>query len=146
MNYSAQEQAEIIKECGEFLKDSSNTFKDDVQRQVEQLEMFGGNFWTENTCKTYRRTNKLRPNLHFSNWEVLKNAAVSPFSASPWHVALEDTESKKAEDALTDNNDTQKEIDSYEADSDSKTAYIEGVGRGSFAAPDITCLAWKLTN
>lgn len=130
MNYSAQEQAEIIKECGEFLKDSSNTFKDDVQRQVEQLEMFGGNFWTENTCKTYRRTNKLRPNLHFSNWEVLKNAAVSPFSASPWHVALEDTESKKAEDSLTDNNDTQKEIDSYEADSDSKTAYIEGVGRG----------------
>lgn len=130
MNYSAQEQAEIIKECGEFLKDSSNTFKDDVQRQVEQLEMFGGNFWTDNTCKTYRRTNKLRPNLHFSNWEVLKNAAVSPFSASPWHVALEDTESRKAEDSLTDNNDTQKEIDSYEADSDSKTAYIEGVGRG----------------
>lgn len=130
MNYSAQEQAEIIKECGEFLKDSSNTFKDDVQRQVEQLEMFGGNFWTENTCKTYRRTNKLRPNLHFSNWEVLKNAAVSPFSASPWHVALEDTESRKAEDSLTDNNDTQKEIDNYEADSDSKTAYIEGVGRG----------------
>lgn len=130
MQYSAQEQAEIIKECGEFLKDSSNTFKDDVQRQVEQLEMFGGNFWTENTCKTYRRTNKFRPNLHFSNWEVLKNAAVSPFSASPWHVALEDTESKKAEDALTDNNDTQKEIDNYEADSDSKTAYIEGVGRG----------------
>lgn len=130
MKYSAQEQAEIIKECGEFLKDSSNTFKDDVQRQVEQLEMFGGNFWTDNTCKTYRRTNKLRPNLHFSNWEVLKNAAVSPFSASPWHVALEDTESKTAEDSLTDNNDTQKEIDSYEADSDSKTAYIEGVGRG----------------
>lgn len=130
MQYSAQEQAEIIKECGEFLKDSSNTFKDDVQRQVEQLEMFGGNFWTDNTCKTYRRTNKLRPNLHFSNWEVLKNAAVSPFSASPWHVALEDTESRKAEDSLTDNNDTQKEIDSYEADSDSKTAYIEGVGRG----------------
>jgi hypothetical protein len=130
MQYSAQEQAEIIKECGEFLKDSSNTFKDDVQRQVEQLEMFGGNFWTENTCKTYRRTNKLRPNLHFSNWEVLKNAAVSPFSASPWHVALEDTESKKADDALTDNNDTQREIDSYESDSDCKTAYIEGVGRG----------------
>ena len=92
--------------------------------------MFGGNFWTDNTCKTYRRTNKLRPNLHFSNWEVIKNAAVSPFSASPWHVALEDTESKTAEDSQTDNNDTQKEIDSYEADSDSKTAYIEGVGRG----------------
>lgn len=130
MQYSTQEQAEIIKECGEFLKDSSNTFKDDVQRQVEQLEMFGGNFWTDSVCKTYRRTNKLRPNLHFSNWEVLRNAAVSPFSASPWHIALEDTESVKAEDSQTDNNDTQAEIDNYEADSDSKTAYIEGVGRG----------------
>lgn len=136
MDYSEKEQQEIIKECGEFLLDSSNTFKDDVQRQVEQLEMFGGNFWTDSVCKTYRRTNKLRPNLHFSNWEVLRNAAVSPFSASPWHIALENTESKKTEvdkdeaDALTTNEETQKEIDLYEGDSDCKTAYIEGVGRG----------------
>jgi hypothetical protein len=136
MEYSEKEQQEIIKECGEFLLDSSNTFKDDVQRQVEQLEMFGGNFWTDSVCKTYRRTNKLRPNLHFSNWEVLRNAAVSPFSASPWHIALENTESKKTEvdkdeaDALTTNKETQKEIDNYEGDSDCKTAYIEGVGRG----------------
>lgn len=134
--YSLKEQQEIIKECGEFLQDSSNTFKDDVKRQVDQLEMFGGNFWTDSVCKTYRRTNKLRPNLHFSNWEVLRNAAVSPFSASPWHIALENTESKKTEidkgeeNAATTNQETQKEIDSYEADSDCKTAYIEGVGRG----------------
>ncbi len=136
MDYSEKEQQEIIKECGEFLLDSSNTFKDDVQRQVEQLEMFGGNFWTDSVCKTYRRTNKLRPNLHFSNWEVLRNAAVSPFSASPWHIALENTESKKTEvdkdeaDALTTNEEKQKEIAHYEGDSDCKTAYIEGVGRG----------------
>lgn len=136
MDYSEKEQQEIIKECGEFLLDSSNTFKDDVQRQVEHLEMFGGNFWTDSVCKTYRRTNQLRPNLHFSNWEVLKNAAVSPFSASPWHIALENTESKKTEvdkdeaAALTTNEETQKEIDTYEGDSDCKTAYIEGVGRG----------------
>lgn len=134
--YTEKEQKEIIKECGEFLQDSSNTFKDDVKRQVDQLEMFGGNFWTDSVCKTYRRTNKLRPNLHFSNWEVLRNAAVSPFSASPWHIALENTESKKTEidkgeeNAATTNQETQKEIDSYEADSDCKTAYIEGVGRG----------------
>ena len=134
--YTEKEQQEIIKECGEFLQDSSNAFKDDVKRQVDQLEMFGGNFWTDSVCKTYRRTNKLRPNLHFSNWEVLRNAAVSPFSASPWHIALENTESKKTEieageeNAATTNQETQKEIDSYEADSDCKTAYIEGVGRG----------------
>lgn len=134
--YTEKEQREIIKECGEFLQDSSNAFKDDVKRQVDQLEMFGGNFWTDSVCKTYRRTNKLRPNLHFSNWEVLRNAAVSPFSASPWHIALENTESKKTEidkgeeNAATTNQETQKEIDSYEADSDCKTAYIEGVGRG----------------
>jgi hypothetical protein len=134
--YTEKEQQEIIKECGEFLQDSSNTFKDDVKRQVDQLEMFGGNFWTDSVCKTYRRTNKLRPNLHFSNWEVLRNAAVSPFSASPWHIALENTEIKKTEidkgeeNAATTNQETQKEIDSYEADSDCKTAYIEGVGRG----------------
>ena len=35
--YTEKEQQEIIKECGEFLQDSSNTFKDDVKRQVDQL-------------------------------------------------------------------------------------------------------------
>lgn len=123
----------IIKECQNFLTDSATAFGTDMARQTEQLEMFGGNFWTDNTKKTYRRTNKLRPNLHFSNWEVLKNASVSPFSRSPYHIALENTMSDKdVEDpfgiGLT-YDDVQEGIDKYEGDTDCKTSYIDALGR-----------------
>lgn len=129
-----EEEYDIIKECQEFLTDSATAFATDMNRQKEQLEMFGGNFWTDGTKKTYRRTNKLRPNLHFSNWEVLKNASVSPFSRSPYHIALENTESDEQVNAdpfgigLT-YDDVQDGIDKYEGDTDCKTSYIDALGR-----------------
>lgn len=129
-----EEEYGIIKECQEFLTDSATAFATDMNRQKEQLEMFGGNFWTDGTKKTYRRTNKLRPNLHFSNWEVLKNASVSPFSRSPYHIALENTESDEHVNAdpfgigLT-YDDVQDGIDKYEGDTDCKTSYIDALGR-----------------
>lgn len=129
-----EEEYDIIKECQEFLTDSATAFATDMNRQKEQLEMFGGNFWTDGTKKTYRRTNKLRPNLHFSNWEVLKNASVSPFSRSPYHIALENTESDEKVNAdpfgigLT-YDDVQDGIDKYEGDTDCKTSYIDALGR-----------------
>ena len=129
-----EEEYGIIKECQEFLTDSATAFATDMNRQKEQLEMFGGNFWTDGTKKTYRRTNKLRPNLHFSNWEVLKNASVSPFSRSPYHIALENTESNEQVNddpfgiGLT-YDDVQEGIDKYEGDTDCKTSYIDALGR-----------------
>ena len=129
-----EEEYGIIKECQEFLTDSATAFATDMNRQKEQLEMFGGNFWTDGTKKTYRRTNKLRPNLHFSNWEVLKNASVSPFSRSPYHIALENTESDEQVNndpfgiGLT-YDDVQEGIDKYEGDTDCKTSYIDALGR-----------------
>ena len=129
-----EEEYGIIKECQEFITDSATAFATDMNRQKEQLEMFGGNFWTDGTKKTYRRTNKLRPNLHFSNWEVLKNASVSPFSRSPYHIALENTESDEQVNAdpfgigLT-YDDVQDGIDKYEGDTDCKTSYIDALGR-----------------
>ena len=128
-----ENENEIIKECQDFLTDSATAFGTDMARQTEQLEMFGGNFWTDNTKKTYRRTNKLRPNLHFSNWEVLKNASVSPFSRSPYHIALEDTMSDKdVEDPFglgLSYEDVQNGIDKYEGDTDCKVSYIDALGR-----------------
>lgn len=115
------EDYEIIKECQKFLQDSSSEFATDVLRQTEQLEMFSGNFWTQSVCKTYHRTNTLRPNLHFSNWEVMANAVISPFSDSPFHIALEDVKG--------DGSDTQDGIDSYEQDSDSKTNLLYATKR-----------------
>lgn len=88
---NTQNDVSIIKECQQFLRESSDEFSTDVRRQTDQLDQFSGNFWTDSVCKAYRRTNKLRLNLHFSNWEVMTNAAMSPFSNSPFHNALEQT-------------------------------------------------------
>lgn len=110
------EDIEIIGECQKFLKESSDEFSTDVTRQTEQLEMFSGNFWTESVKKTYRRENALRPNLHFSNWEVMSNAVISPFSDSPWHNALEDTEGE--------NKDIQDAINDFEQDNECKTNFL----------------------
>lgn len=114
MAQEKEQDRDIIKECEKFLKESSTEFSTDMQRQTEQLEQFSGNFWTDGICKKYKRTNKNRPNLHFSNWEVMANAAISPLSDSPFHIALEKTD----EDL---NKETQEGIDNYEGDSDSKT-------------------------
>ena len=114
MAQEKEKDSDIIKECEKFLKESSTEFSTDMQRQTEQLEQFSGNFWTDGICKKYKRTNKNRPNLHFSNWEVMANAAISPFSDSPFHIALEKTD----EDL---NKETQEGIDNYEGDNDSKT-------------------------
>lgn len=119
-----REDNAIIKECQEFLMDSSTAFSTDMSRQTEQLEMFGGNFWTPNVMDKFKR-NKNRLNLHFSNWETQKNAAVSPFSRSPYHIALctdkegDENEIKELQDA----------IDNFEADMDCKSSYEEALGR-----------------
>ena len=44
-----ENENEIIKECQDFLTDSATAFGTDMARQTEQLEMFGGNFWTDNS-------------------------------------------------------------------------------------------------
>ena len=113
---NTQNDVSIIKECQQFLRESSDEFSTDVRRQTDQLEQFSGNFWTDSVCKAYRRTNKLRPNLHFSNWEVMANAAMSPFSNSPFHSALEQTEGMAE--------DLQDQVDAFEQDNDSKTNYL----------------------
>ena len=122
MASNEKEDLNIIKECQQFLTDSSSEFSSDVQRQTEQLEQFSGNFWTDGVCKKYRRNNKNRPNLHFSNWEVIANAVTSPFSDSPFHVALE------AQDT-DDDNETQEAVDNYEQDSDAKTNMMSAFKR-----------------
>ena len=122
MASNEKEDLNIIKECQQFLTDSSSEFSSDVQRQTEQLEQFSGNFWTDGVCKKYRRNNKNRPNLHFSNWEVIANAVTSPFSDSPFHVALEAQETD-------DDNETQEAVDNYEQDSDAKTNMMSAFKR-----------------
>lgn len=84
------DENEIINSCQEFLTKSSTRYSADILKQVSDLECFNGNFWTDDVIKKYKRTNKTKFNLHFSDWSVLCNAIVSPYSNSPWHIELND--------------------------------------------------------
>lgn len=82
---------EIIMACQDFLTKSSTRYSSDIVKQISDLECFNGNFWTDDVIKKYRRTSKYKFNLHFSDWSVLANAIVSPYSNSPWHIQVNDT-------------------------------------------------------
>lgn len=81
---------EIIDSCHRFLKKSSSRYSSEISKQVNDLEAFQGNFWTDTVKKQYLRTGKKKYCLHFSDWSVLANAIVSPYTQSPWHIELTD--------------------------------------------------------
>ena len=62
---------EIIDSCRCFLKKSSNRYSSEISKQVNDLEAFQGNFWTDSVKKQYLRSAKKRYCLHFSDWSVL---------------------------------------------------------------------------
>lgn len=102
---------EIIDSCRCFLKKSSNRYSSEISKQVNDLEAFQGNFWTDSVKKQYLRSAKKRYCLHFSDWSVLSNAIVAPYTQSPWHIEL--TNRINAEDV-------QEYINSIEAENDIK--------------------------
>ena len=104
-------EEQIIEKCQRFLTRSSQRYSAQLADQVRDLQAFQGDFWTDTVKKTYLRQGKRKYCLHFSDWSVLANAIVSPYSNSPWHVELLDR--KQLEDL-------QEMINGLEADSDIK--------------------------
>lgn len=102
---------EIIDSCRCFLKKSSNRYSSEITKQVNDLEAFQGNFWTDSVKKQYLRQGKRKYCLHFSDWSVLANAIVSPYTQSPWHIELSDR---------IGNEDLQEYINGVEGNNDIK--------------------------
>ena len=102
---------EIIESCRQFLQKSSNRYSNEVNKQVSDLEAFNGLFWTDDVKKQYFRTAKKKYCLHFSDWSVLANAIVSPYTQSPWHIELSNRLGVE---------DIQESINQLEADNDIK--------------------------
>ena len=110
------EEREIINNCNNFLTRSDARFNAVINRALEDLQIYSGDFWNDKFKKKYKR-NKSRLNLSLNNWNVLCNAISSPVSNSPWHTELCDkTNGLK---------DIQELIDNIEADNDSKSAMID---------------------
>lgn len=106
------ESDNIIEKVQKFLTKSSNKYSAEVNKQIADLDAFNGNFWTDNVKKEYKRANKRRLCLHFSDWSVLANAIGSPYGNSPWHTQLLQR--------IGVNNDIQETINNIEQDSESK--------------------------
>lgn len=110
------EEREIINNCNNFLTRSDARFNSVINRALEDLQIYSGDFWNDRFKKKYRR-NKNRLNLSLNNWNVLCNAISSPVSNSPWHTELCDKTNGLEE--------IQELIDNIETDNDSKSAMID---------------------
>lgn len=110
------EEREIINNCNNFLSRSDARFNAVINRALEDLQIYSGDFWNDRFKKKYRR-NKNRLNLSLNNWNVLCNAISSPVSNSPWHTELCDKTNGLE--------DVQELIDNIETDNDSKSAMID---------------------
>ncbi len=110
------EDREIIENCDKLLTRSDARFNSVINRALEDLQIYSGDFWNDRFKKKYRR-NKNRLNLSLNNWNVLCNAISSPVSNSPWHTELCDKTNGLE--------DIQELIDNIETDNDSKSAMID---------------------
>ena len=99
----------IINQCREFLTKSSARYSQTINRAIEDLRRYSGDFWTKEYLKKYR-PGKRRFSLALNNWNTMSNAIASPFSNSPWHTEL-------CEDNM---GELQKQIDQVESDNDTK--------------------------
>lgn len=106
----------IIEQLNAFLTKSDTRFSFPINRALNDLQIYSGDFWTDEFMKKYKRK-KSRLNLSLNNWNVMCNAISSPVSNSPWHTELVDK---------TDGfENVQQVIDDIEADTDSKSAMID---------------------
>ena len=110
------DENKIIEDCNKFLSKSDARFNIPVNRAVNDMERYSGDFWDKTFKKKYRR-NKNRVCLSLNNWNVMCNAIASPVSNSPWHTELVDKTGMNAQ--------VQEMIDQIESDNDSKSAMID---------------------
>lgn len=107
--------SDIIEQCNKFLRRSSDRYAETIERMVNDLELYSGNFWSDTMKKRYRK-GKNRVCLSLNNWNVLCNAIASPYSNSPWHIELENKD---------ETGELQTIIDNIEISNDVKSALLD---------------------
>lgn len=106
---------EIIAQCESFLSKSDKRFANTIDRAVDDMRRYSGDFWNTSFIRKYKRGKRI--NLALNNWNPLANAISSPISNSPWHVEL----TNKQEEFKT----IQEALDVIEGDTDTKSALVD---------------------
>lgn len=83
---------ETILKIKDFLQKSSQFYNDLVQRKRRDLEIYSGNFWTENVIEALDRRDRICRS--FTQYQKFANSICSPFSKSPYHCELDDEDGK----------------------------------------------------
>lgn len=115
MNDKSFDNEEIIAQCESFLSKSDKRFANTIDRAVDDMRRYSGDFWNTSFIRKYKRGKRV--NLALNNWNPLANAISSPISNSPWHVEL----TNKEEEFKT----IQEAIDVIEGDTDTKSALVD---------------------
>lgn len=115
MNDKSFDNEEIIAQCESFLSKSDKRFANTIDRAVDDMRRYSGDFWNTSFIRKYKRGKRI--NLALNNWNPLANAISSPISNSPWHVEL----TNKQEEFKT----IQEAIDVIEGDTDTKSALVD---------------------
>lgn len=103
----------ILDQCNKFLHKSDDRYNVPINRALNDLRRYSGDFWNDEYNKKYKRNKRV--NLALNNWNPMVNAISSPISNSPWHVELTEDNMSYLQEA----------IDQVESDTDSKSAIID---------------------
>lgn len=101
---------EVLEHIKEKLNKSVDFYSSLIKRKSRDLEIYSGNFWSDDTIRKYDRIGRVCSS--FTQYAKFANAIVSPFSQSPYKGEIEDTDGQYV--------DIQKELDDIECDSNFK--------------------------
>ena len=108
------EDAEIIEEAKDFLRESSRYFSDDMQRARSDLKFYSNKYWDEETRKEFKRKRRLCSESN--EYKKITAAICSSYTKSPYHIALIDAPEE-----------VQEVINRIEFDSGTKQANLDNV-------------------
>lgn len=111
------EISEVLVRAKEFLQRSSNYYCNLIKRKKRDLEVYSGNFWSQDIIDSVDRKNRLCRS--FTLYQKFANAVVSPYTKSPYHADIEDNEGLYG--------DIQTALDNFENDNNFKNAMIKAV-------------------
>jgi len=86
---------ETILKIKDFLQKSSQFYNDLVQRKRRDMEIYSGNFWTENVIDALDRKDRICRS--FTQYQKFANSICSPFSKSPYHCEIDDEDGQCAQ-------------------------------------------------
>lgn len=101
---------EVLEHIKEKLNKSVDFYSSLIKRKSRDLEIYSGNFWSDDTIRKYDRVGRVCSS--FTQYAKFANAIVSPFSQSPYKGEIEDVNGQYV--------DIQKELDDIESESNFK--------------------------